>query len=224
LFALRRLDLELIVIPSSVYYSELVAYFAPIRSLAWAMAALIAAAAVFGGSNAINASVQDRLRELASLRAVGYSGAALVRSLAQESVLIAATGGVLGLLLAKLMLGDVAIRISMSAFRLEVDAHSVLVGFGGVLLLGLLGAAPAAWRVQRMSIASALKNPERKPHVDPHLLPCFPVVRLRQGVRCSAGCVQHLDRLARFAAAGQPRRRRRSACSTRAPTLPTAAR
>jgi len=159
LFALRRLDLELVVIPSSVYYSELVAYFAPIRALAWAMAALIAAAAVFGGSNAINASVQDRLRELASLRAVGYSGAALVRSLAQESVLIAAAGGVFGLLLAKLLLKDVAIRISMSAFRLDVDAHSVLVGFGGVLLLGLLGAAPAAWRVQRMSIASALKEP-----------------------------------------------------------------
>jgi putative ABC transport system permease protein len=159
LFALRRLDLELVVIPPTVYYSELVAYFAPIRALAWAMAALIAAAAVFGGSNAVNAAVQDRLRELASLRAVGYSGAALVRSLAQESILIAATGGVLGLLLAKIALGDVAIRISMSAFRLEVDAHSILVGFGGVLLLGLLGTAPAAWRVQRMSIASALKEP-----------------------------------------------------------------
>ena len=159
LFALRRLDLELVVIPSSVYYSELVAYFAPIRALAWAMAVLIAAAAVFGGSNAVNAAVQDRLRELASLRAVGYSGLALVRSLAQESVLVAATGGVLGLLLAKFALSGVAIRISMSAFRLEVDAASVLVGFGGVLLLGLLGTAPAAWRVQRMSIASALKEP-----------------------------------------------------------------
>ena len=159
LFALRRLDLELVVIPSSVYYSELVAYFGPIRALAWAMAALIAAAAVFGGSNAINAAVQDRLRELASLRAMGYSGLALVRSLAQESVLVAAAGGVLGLALAKIALRDIAIRISMSAFRLEVDAQSVLVGFVGVLLLGLLGTAPAAWRVQRLSIASALKEP-----------------------------------------------------------------
>jgi putative ABC transport system permease protein len=123
------------------------------------MAALIAAAAMFGGSNAVNAAVQDRLRELASLRAMGYSGFAIVRSLAQESLLVATAGGVLGLLLAKLALRDVAIRIAMSAFRLEVDAPSVLVGFAGVLLLGLIGTAPAAWRVQRLSIATALKEP-----------------------------------------------------------------
>lgn len=159
LFALRRLDLELVVIPSALYYKELVAYFQPIRALAWMMAAMIAAAAVFGGSNAINSAVQDRLRELAALRAVGYSAQAIARSLAQEALLIAATGGVLGLVIARFALHDGAIRIAMSAFRLEADAQSVLVGFGGVLLLGLFGTAPAILRVQRLSIASALKEP-----------------------------------------------------------------
>jgi putative ABC transport system permease protein len=159
LFALRRLDLELVVIPSARYYDELVAYFRPIRALAWTMAALIAAAAVFGGSNALNSAVQDRLRELASLRAVGYSGRAIASSLAQEALLVAASGGVLGLCIAKLALHGGAIRIAMSAFRLDADAVSVLVGFAGVLLLGLLGTAPAVVRVQRLSIASALKKP-----------------------------------------------------------------
>jgi hypothetical protein len=159
LFALRRLDLELVVIPSSLYYQELVAYFKPIRALAWMMAAMIAAAAVFGGSNALNSAVQDRLRELASLRAVGYSAQAIARSLAQEALLIAAAGGVLGLALAKFALHDGAIRIAMSAFRLDADAVSVLVGFGGVLILGLFGTAPAILRVRRLSIATALKEP-----------------------------------------------------------------
>jgi len=159
LFALRRLDLELVVIPSSLYYQELVAYFRPIRALAWMMAAMIAAAAVFGGSNALNAAVQDRLRELASLRAVGYSSGAIASSLALEALLIAAGGGVLGLLLAKLALHGGAIRIAMSAFRLDADAQSVLVGFAGVLVLGLFGTAPAILRVQRLSIATALKEP-----------------------------------------------------------------
>jgi putative ABC transport system permease protein len=159
LFALRRLDLELVVIPSSLYYKELVAYFQPIRALAWMMAAMIAAAAVFGGSNALNAAVQDRLRELASLRAVGYSSLAIASALAQEALLVAASGGVLGLLFAKLALHGAAIRIAMSAFRLDADAISVLVGFAGVLILGLFGTTPAVLRVQHLSIATALKEP-----------------------------------------------------------------
>lgn len=159
LFALRRLDLELIVIPSSLYYRELVDYFRPIRTLAWAMAAMIAVAAVFGGSNALNSAVQDRLRELAALRAVGYSSWAIGKSLALEALLIAAAGGVVGLALAKFALHDSAIRIAMSAFRIDADAVSVLVGFAGVLILGLFGTAPAMVRIQRLSIASALKEP-----------------------------------------------------------------
>lgn len=159
LFARRRLDLELVVIPTATYYRELSDYFAPIRALAWAMAALIVAGALFGGANTLNAAVQDRLRELAALRAVGYGGFAIVRSLSQESLLIAASGGVLGLALARVFVSGNAVSIAMSAFALEVDAVSVLVGFAGSLLLGILGTAPAAARVMRMSIAAALKEP-----------------------------------------------------------------
>ena len=159
LFTRRRLDLELTMIPSSTYYRELSDYFAPIRSMAWAMAALIVAGALFGGANTLNAAVQDRLRELAALRAVGYSGLALVRSLAQESLVLAAGGGLVGLLLARIFLAGSSVRIAMSAFSLAVDAPAILVGFAGALLLGLIGTAPAAVRVMRLSIAAALKEP-----------------------------------------------------------------
>lgn len=159
LFARRRLDLELVVIPTATYYRELSDYFAPIRALAWAMAALIAAGALFGGANTLNAAVQDRLRELAALRAMGFGGVAIVRSLSQESLLIAASGGIVGLLLARVFVTGNAVSIAMSAFSLRVDAISVLVGFGGALLLGILGTAPAAVRVMRLAIATALKEP-----------------------------------------------------------------
>ena len=159
LFTRRRLDLELVVIPTRTYYRELSDYFAPIRALAWVMAGLIVAGALFGGANTINAAVQDRLRELASLRAVGYSGLAIVRSLAQESLLIAAGGAIVGLALARAFLAGSAVSIAMSAFELRVDAISVLVGFGGSLALGLLGTTPAAARVLRLPIAVGLKEP-----------------------------------------------------------------
>jgi len=159
LFTRRRLDLELMMIPTRVYYRELSDYFAPIRALAWAMATLIVAGALFGGANTINAAVQDRLRELAALRAVGYGGFAIVRSLSQESLLIAASGGIVGLVLARAFLAGGAVSIAMSAFSLEVDAISILVGFAGSLALGLLGTTPAALRVLRLPIAVGLKEP-----------------------------------------------------------------
>ena len=158
LFTKQRLDLELVMIPSAVYYRELTDYFAPIRALAWALAAMIAAAAMFGGANTLNAAVQDRRKELAALRAMGYSGWALSRSLAQESVLLACAGGALGVGLARLFLSEGAVRIAMSAFSLELDAVSILVGIVGSLLLGLLGAGPAVWRVMHLSISAALKE------------------------------------------------------------------
>jgi putative ABC transport system permease protein len=159
LFAKRRLDLELAMIPSSLYYRELSDYFRPIRRLAWALAAIMGLAALFGGANTLNAAVQDRIRELATLRAVGYSGSALVRSISAEALVLAAAGGLVGLFAATLLLRGATLRIAMSAFSLKVDAISILAGFAGVLLIGALGSAPAAVKVFRLPIASALKEP-----------------------------------------------------------------
>jgi hypothetical protein len=65
----------------------------------------------------------------------------------------------MGLLLARFLLAGGAVRIAMSAFQLRVDGLSILAGFAGVLLLGLAGSAPAALRVLRLPIATALKEP-----------------------------------------------------------------
>lgn len=158
LWSRRRLDLELVSIPSRVYYKEAADYLAPIATLSWALALMIAAAALFGGANTLNAAVVDRTRELATLRALGYSSGALVRSLLAESLVLAAAGGLLGLWLGRLLLEGAAFRIAMSAFALEVDAPCILVGLLGVLLLGALGVLPAALRVTRLPVAAALKE------------------------------------------------------------------
>lgn len=158
LFCDRRLDLELAMMTSEEYYGTLVEYFKPIRSMAWALALLVGAAALFSGANTAAAAVQDRLRELASLRAIGYGAWDLVRSLLSESLLLAAAGAVLGLLLARLALSGSAMSIAMSAFALRVDAPSILVGFGVALLLSVVGILPAAVRVLRLPIAAALSE------------------------------------------------------------------
>lgn len=156
LFARRRLDLELVAIPSEVYYAEAAAWLAPMRLLAWGLCAMIAVAAMFGGATTMMTAVADRTRELAALRTIGYSGLALARSLLTEALVLAAFGGLAGVLLARLLVDGGAVRLAMSAFALEVDAVAVLAGSIGALLLGFLGTIPALVRVLRLPIATAL--------------------------------------------------------------------
>ncbi len=159
LFARRRLDLEIDAIPSTLYYAELAAYFGPIRALAWALALMMGGAALFGGANTLNAAVQDRVRELATLRAIGYPPRALAWSLLQESVVLAAAGGLLGLALARFALSGAAVRIAMGAFTLSIGPEAVLAGFAAALLLGILGTIPAAAAAARLPVAVALTEP-----------------------------------------------------------------
>lgn len=159
LFARRRLDLELNAIPSALYYKELGAYFGPIQTLAWVLALMIGGAALFGGANTLNAAVQDRIRELATLRAIGYRQRALTWSLLQESTVLAAAGGLLGLALARLAISGAAVRIAMGAFTLSIGPQAVLAGFAAALGLGILATIPAAMRVARLPVAVALKEP-----------------------------------------------------------------
>lgn len=155
-FAQRRLDLELVAIRADAYYRELAAYFGPIRALATLMAALLATCVLVTGANTLGATVRSRRAELATLRAIGYSTGALLRSLAVEATLLAAAGGVLGLAAARLWVHGRAFRIGMGAFALEVDGRAALLGFLGVLLLAAAGTVPAALRVARLPVAAAL--------------------------------------------------------------------
>lgn len=156
LFCDRRLDLELEMVSSEEYYEELARYMRPIRSMAWALSLLIGIAALLGGANTSIASVQDRIRELAALRALGFSSWSIARSLLVEAVVIAAAGALAGLALGRLLLSGASVSLAMSAFELKADAVAVLVAFGAALLIALLGVIPAAVRVVRLPIATAL--------------------------------------------------------------------
>lgn len=158
LFAQRNLDLELVHLSAEDYYRELAAYFGPLRGLAWTMAILIAISALFTGANIQNAAVQDRVRELAALRAMGWSGSALVVLLVQEALFVASLGALLGLLVARILVDGLAVQLAMTAFALQVQGPAILVSFLGALLVTFTGILPAAVQVLRLPIATALKE------------------------------------------------------------------
>lgn len=157
LFAKQRLDLELSAIRESDYYAQLSAFFQPLRAMTWITAGLIAAGALFGGINTLYAAFASRIREMATLQAIGFGRPSLVLSLIQESTLACLTGTLLASLLAVLLLDGRTIPFSIGTFTLDISPVVSITGIATGLLLGLLGALPPAVRCLKPSLHSALR-------------------------------------------------------------------
>ena len=157
LFCMERLDLELQAMPETEYYATLQKDYGPVRMLAWLVVLLVSGAGVFAGLNTMYGSVVGRIRELATLQTIGFARRAMLVSLMQEGVILAAAASLLATLVALVFVNEAAVRFTMGAFSLRIDEVAVLIGCGVGLLLGVLGAVPPAIRALRMPIVDGLK-------------------------------------------------------------------
>ncbi|MEM1441724.1 MAG: FtsX-like permease family protein [Verrucomicrobiota bacterium] len=158
LFTKQRLDLELVATRESDYYKKLSQFYGPIRVMTWVTAGLVAAGAVFGGLNLLYASFSARIREMATLQAVGYSRLAILWSLIQESLLATLLGTLIAAFLAVGILQGVKVPFSVGTFELALTAPVILLGLGTGILLGLTGALPPAWRCLSAPLPVALRS------------------------------------------------------------------
>ncbi len=156
-FCKQRLDLELVAMTETEYYSKLAAFFRPMQVVAWITAMLIGLGGLFGGLNTMYAAFASRVRELGMLQCLGYRRSAIVISLVQESVLATAAGALIASFVGIVLLDRVSVRFSMGAFGLWVDAPVIVLGLLAGLVLGLVGALPPAWRALRLPIPESLK-------------------------------------------------------------------
>jgi putative ABC transport system permease protein len=157
LFCKERTDLELRAIRETDYYAGLQQHYQPVRMLAWLVVWLVSAAGVFAGLNMMYGAVAGRVREIATLQTLGYRRRAILLSLIQEGVLLAATGSLVAGTIALTVLNGLAVRFTMGAFALRIDSVSILMGCGVGLLLGVLGSLPPALKALRTEVASALR-------------------------------------------------------------------
>ena len=156
-FARQRLDLELVAMRETDYFSNLSAFFRPIQLMVWTTAVLIATGGLFGGLNTMYAAFASRVREIGSLQAIGFPRYAIVASLVQESVLATAAGALLAAAAGFLLLDGLTVRFSMGVFGLVIDSSVLLLALAAGLFLGVIGALPPAYRCLRLPIAEALK-------------------------------------------------------------------
>src|SRR5688572_3334273 len=156
-FARQRLDLELVAMRETDYFSNLSAFFRPIQLMVWTTAILIATGGLLGGLNTMYAAFASRVREIGSLQAIGYPRYAIVASLVQESVLATAAGALLAAAVGFVALDGLTVRFSMGVFGLVIDSSVLLLALAAGLFLGVIGALPPAYRCLRLPIAEALK-------------------------------------------------------------------
>lgn len=157
-FAFQRNDLELSSIREDIYYDKLSRFYGPIKGMTWLTAALVAAGALFGGINTLYAAFASRIREMATLQAIGYTRGALLVSLIQESLLATLTGTLLAMVAALLLLEGRTIAFSMGAFELSLSPAVVLTGLVTGALLGTVGTLPPAIRTLAPALPKALRS------------------------------------------------------------------
>jgi ABC-type lipoprotein release transport system permease subunit len=157
LFCKERLDLELQAMPETEYYATLQKDYGPVRWLAWLIVLLVSGAGVFAGLNTMYGSVVGRIPELSTLQTLGFVRRAIVVSLIQEGMLLAAAASLLAATIALVVVNGTAVRFTMGAFAIRIDSTAIAIGCGVGLLLGFFGAIPPAMRALRMPIVEGLK-------------------------------------------------------------------
>lgn len=157
----QRLGLE--AKRESVFYaeqSEVMARF--LRTLGMSLSAIFSVGAIIGAMITMYASVVNRTREIATLRALGFGRTNILLAFLVESSCLGLLGSVLGLTLASGMqffsvstmnwqtFAELAFSFSLNP---EIIAGSL--GFG--LLMGLVGGVLPATRAARMNIVESLR-------------------------------------------------------------------
>ncbi|MGB5605994.1 MAG: FtsX-like permease family protein, partial [Gammaproteobacteria bacterium] len=106
--------------------------------------------------NTMSQAVRERIPELAVLKTIGFSNQSVLWLVLGESLLLAAVGGSIGLLLA--MAGAGALSAAFRGGAFAVGAQSWLSGLMIMLLLGVAVGLPPAWRAMRLRIVDALNE------------------------------------------------------------------
>lgn len=130
--------------------------------LAYFVGGIMALGACFGALNTMYTAVSTRTREIATLRAIGFSGLPIVISVLAESLLLALIGSAFGSLAAWVffdgnIVNTLGAGFSQVVFHLTVTASLLVSGVFVACAVGMLGGLLPAMRAARLPIATALR-------------------------------------------------------------------
>jgi len=134
-----------------------------IRAIGFGVAVIMALGAVFGALNTMYAAVAARTREIATLRALGFSSLPVVVSVMLETMLLALAGGILGAGIAWAVFNGYTVstlgsNFSQVVFRFQVSPELLLRGLQWALAIGFVGGLFPALRAANLPVTQALRE------------------------------------------------------------------
>lgn len=135
-----------------------------LRIIGITVGAIMAIGAMFGALNTMFAAVAARAREIATLRAIGFSGLPVVVAVMLETMLLALIGGFVGGLVAYLVFNGygastmAAGSVGKLSFELRVSPELLWTGLKWALAIGFVGGLFPAVRAARLPVATALRE------------------------------------------------------------------
>jgi putative ABC transport system permease protein len=118
---------------------------------------VMAVGVVFGALNTMYSAVDARKREIATLRALGFGGTAVVISVIVESLVLSIPGALIGGAIAWLLFNNHDIAMGGLSFAMDVTPGLVILGVIWATVIGLIGGLAPAVRAARLPVATALR-------------------------------------------------------------------
>lgn len=110
-------------------------------------------------ANTMAMSVRSRTREVAVLKTLGFTRQRVLSMFVSESVAVALSGGVLGVIVAKFVIAGLTHRFIGLGIPLDMKVNLItaVIALGVAVLLGIVSGYLPAYRASRMNIVDALR-------------------------------------------------------------------
>ena len=119
--------------------------------------ALLGLGAVVAGANTMYATMSRRIREMGTLRALGFGRWRVGAALLLESAMVSLLGGAIGVLLAFAWNG-IAFSLVTISFELAIGPANAAQGIAMALAIGAAGGFLPARSAARLEIVAALRH------------------------------------------------------------------
>lgn len=135
-----------------------------IKVIGYPLSIIMALGAVFGAINTMYTSVASRTREIATLRALGFSTFPVAFSTLFESLVLAVIGGAIGALVVYVLFNGYTVStlnfasFSQVVFDFAVTPDLLKQGVVFALAIGFIGGLFPAIRAARLPVATALRD------------------------------------------------------------------
>lgn len=134
-----------------------------IRAVGIGIAVMMALGAVFGALNTMYAAIASRTREIATLRALGFTGLPVVVAVMLETMALALAGGLLGAGIAwglfhGFTVSTLGSNFSQVVFQFQVTPELMGRGLQWALGIGFVGGIFPALRAAQLPVTTALRE------------------------------------------------------------------